>query len=79
MIFIPGTPDPLGSKAGSRAGIMSSLIGIAARQSIETGLKVKISDLVTFPKYLERINILQATLTLILSWGQEQDSCPERL
>ena len=49
MIFIPGTPDPLGSKAGSRAGIMSSLIGIAARQSIETGLKVKISDLVTFP------------------------------
>lgn len=49
LIFIPGTPDPLGSKAGSRAGIMSSLIGIAARQSIETGLKVKISDLVTFP------------------------------
>lgn len=49
MIFIPGTPDPLGSKAGSRAGIMSSLIGIAARQSIETGQKVKIADLVTFP------------------------------
>ena len=48
-IFLPGTPDPLGSKAGSRAGIMSSLIGIAARQSIETGQKVKIADLVTFP------------------------------
>lgn len=31
MIFLPGTPDPLGSKAGSRAEIMSSLIGIAAR------------------------------------------------
>jgi hypothetical protein len=48
-IFLQGTPDPLGSKAGSRAGIMSSLIGIAARQSIETGQKVKIADLVTFP------------------------------
>lgn len=48
-IFIPGTPDPLGSKAGSRAGIMSSLIGIAARESIETGQKVIIDDLVTFP------------------------------
>ena len=49
MIFRPETPDPLGCKAGSRAGIMSSLIGIAARQSIETGKKVKIADLVTFP------------------------------
>jgi len=49
-IFLPGTPDPLGSKAGSHAGIMSSLIGIAARQSIETGQKVKIADLVTFPR-----------------------------
>ena len=49
MIFLPETPDPLGCKAGSRAGIMSSLIGIAARQSIETGQKVKIADLVTFP------------------------------
>jgi len=48
-IFLPETADPLGSKAGSRAGIMSSLIGIAARQSIETGQKVKIADLVTFP------------------------------
>lgn len=49
-IFVPQTPDPLGSRAGSRAGILSSLIGIAARQSIETGQKVKIADLVTFPK-----------------------------
>lgn len=49
-IFLPAAPDPLCSKAGSRAGIMSSLIGIAARQSIETGQKVKIADLVTFPR-----------------------------
>jgi len=48
-IFLPETLDPLRSKAGSRAGIMSSLIGIAARQSIETGQKVKIADLITFP------------------------------
>ncbi len=48
-IFRPDTPDLLGSKAGSRAGIMSSLIGIAARQSIQTGQKVKIADLMTFP------------------------------
>lgn len=47
-IFLPETLDPMGSKAGSRAGIMSSLIGIAARQSIETGQKVKIADLVNF-------------------------------
>ncbi len=49
IIFVPGTPDPLRSKADSRAGIMSSLIGYAARHSIETGQKVKIADLVTFP------------------------------
>jgi hypothetical protein len=49
-IFLSAAPDPLGSKAGSRAGIMSSLIGIAARKSIETGQKVKIADLVTFPR-----------------------------
>ena len=47
-IFRPDTPDPLGAKAGSHAGIISSLIGIAARNSIETGQKVKIADLVTF-------------------------------
>lgn len=49
-IFRPGTPDPLGARAGSNAGILSSLIGIAARQSIETGQKVKIADLMTFPR-----------------------------
>lgn len=50
LIFIPGTPDPLGSKADSKAGILSSLIGIAARKSIQTGQKIKIADLVAFPK-----------------------------
>ena len=48
-MFLPETDDPLGCRADSRAGVLSSLIGIAARQSIETGQKVKIADLVTFP------------------------------
>ncbi|MEE8256836.1 MAG: Gfo/Idh/MocA family oxidoreductase [Acidobacteriota bacterium] len=49
LLFKPGAEDPTGKLAGSRAGIMSSLIGIAARQSIETGRRVKIRDLVDFP------------------------------
>ncbi|MEN8229657.1 MAG: Gfo/Idh/MocA family oxidoreductase [Bacteroidota bacterium] len=49
LIFKPDVKDELGRKAGSRAGIMSSLIGIAARQSVETGSKVKVGDMVHFP------------------------------
>ena len=48
-IFIPGTPDPLKQAAGTRAGAMSSLIGIAARKSMESGEPVKISDLTDIP------------------------------
>ncbi|MFC2123498.1 Gfo/Idh/MocA family protein [Bacteroidota bacterium] len=49
LIFIHGKPDPQGQLANSRAGVMSSLIGIAARKSIETGQSIKIDDLVKFP------------------------------
>ena len=49
MLFKPNQQDPLGKMAGSRAGVMSSLVGIAARKSIETGEQVKIADLVDFP------------------------------
>lgn len=49
LLFKPGTPDPLGKAAGSRAGVMASLIGVAARQSIQTGKRVKIADLIDFP------------------------------
>ncbi|HXK60325.1 MAG TPA: Gfo/Idh/MocA family oxidoreductase [Acidobacteriota bacterium] len=49
LLFRPGHRDPLNRRAGSRAGVLSSLIGIAARQSIETGETVRIKDLVTFP------------------------------
>jgi predicted dehydrogenase len=45
-IFLnPQTPDPLKHTAGTRDGAMSILIGIAARQSIETGKVIKIADL----------------------------------
>lgn len=43
----PDAPDPLGHAAGSRAGAMSILTGIAARNSIDAGGKpVHIADLV---------------------------------
>ena len=40
-----GQPDPLGHMAGSRAGAMSVLIGIAANTSMVSGQPVTISDL----------------------------------
>ena len=46
---MPDHADPLGQKAGSREGVLSSLIGITARTSIETGETVKIDDLVKIP------------------------------
>lgn len=48
-IFVPGTPDPLKQLAGTRAGAMSSLIGIAARKSMEEGRPIKIADLTDIP------------------------------
>jgi predicted dehydrogenase len=41
----PGQPDPLGHMAGSSAGAMSVLIGIAANQSMTSGQAVNIADL----------------------------------
>lgn len=46
IFFKPNQPDPTGQKAGSRAGVLSSMIGIAARKSIETGKSIKIADLI---------------------------------
>lgn len=48
-IFLPDQPDELGQMAGSRSGLLSSLIGIAAVKSIETGQQVNVKDLVNFP------------------------------
>ena len=49
MIFDKNIPDPLNKMAGSRAGVLASLIGIAARESIESGKSVKIDDMIKFP------------------------------
>ncbi|MBM3957359.1 MAG: Gfo/Idh/MocA family oxidoreductase, partial [Gemmatimonadetes bacterium] len=46
MIFNPGVPDPLKQRAGSRAGAMSLLTGVAAVKSVETGKPIRIADLV---------------------------------
>ena len=45
MIFKPETPDPLGQRAGSRAGAVSVLCGIAALRSAETGAVVRLDSL----------------------------------
>jgi predicted dehydrogenase len=49
MIFDKSVPDPLNKRAGSRAGVLASLMGIAARESIESGERIKIADMVKFP------------------------------
>jgi hypothetical protein len=41
----PDAADPLGHTAGSRDGAMSILIGVAARNSIESGEPVRIASL----------------------------------
>lgn len=46
MFFKPNQPDPTGQKATAKAGVMSSMIGIAARKSIETGRKVRIDEMI---------------------------------
>jgi hypothetical protein len=48
-LFVPDQADPLGQRAGSREGVLSSLIGIAARTSIETGERVAIDELIAIP------------------------------
>lgn len=45
MLFKAGVADPLGQRAGSRAGAMSVLCGIAALRSADTGRAVRLSDL----------------------------------
>ena len=46
MFFKPNQPDSSGQKAGSRAGVLSSMIGIAARKSMETGRKIRIDEMI---------------------------------
>jgi predicted dehydrogenase len=51
MIIAGGQPDPLGHLAGSYAGAISILIGIAGNKSIAEGRNVKIKDLVPLQEY----------------------------
>ena len=41
----PEMPDPLGQQAGVRDGVMSILVGVAARKSIDSGETIRIGDL----------------------------------
>lgn len=45
MLFVGDLPDPLGLMAGSRAGAMSILTGVAANQSIATGKPIRVASL----------------------------------
>lgn len=49
MLFAPGATDPLGQRAGARAGAISVLTGVAAVESARTGLPVKVKPLLDEP------------------------------
>jgi predicted dehydrogenase len=44
-LLVPDADDPAGQRAGARAGAMSVLTGVAAMQSADAGLPVRIADL----------------------------------
>ncbi|MFC4221273.1 Gfo/Idh/MocA family protein [Flagellimonas marina] len=46
-LFKPNQEDTSGQRAGSRAGVLSSLVGIAALKSIQEGKAIKIDNLIT--------------------------------
>jgi len=55
-IFVnPEAPDPYKHSAGTRDGAMSILIGVAARNSIESGEPVKIAELTDLQPRAQRI------------------------
>ncbi len=55
QIFNPDGNDPWRQAAGSRDGAMACLIGIGARNSIDTGKPVRIADLVSLKPQAERL------------------------
>lgn len=59
QIFSPDAPvDPFSRSAGHEQGLASALIGIAANQSIKTGLPVKVDDLVPLNAKAVKLNEL---------------------
>ena len=51
----PSAKDPYRQSAGTRDGAMSILVGIAARQSVESGQPVRIADLTSLTPRAERL------------------------
>lgn len=51
----PDMADPYGCSAGIRDGVMSILVGIAARKSIESGDKIRIAELTDFEPRVKRM------------------------
>jgi hypothetical protein len=45
MLFVPGTPDPLGQRAGARAGALSVVTGVAAAMSANSGRPIAVRPL----------------------------------
>jgi len=55
-IFVnPNAADPLKHSAGVRDGVMSVLIGVAARKSIQTGQPIKIANLTDLKPSANRV------------------------
>ena len=54
-IFIPGTADTLRQSAGVRDGALSCLVGIAARNSCDSGKPVMIGDLTTIKPGVQKV------------------------
>ena len=50
----PGAPDPMQQSAGTRDGVMSMLIGVAARKSSESGKTVRIENLTSLKPVSKR-------------------------
>ena len=55
QIFNPDGKDPYRQAAGSRDGAMSILVGIAARNSIDSGKPVKIESLTSLKPQQARV------------------------
>lgn len=59
QIFMPEPPaDPFERSAGPEQGVASAIIGIAANESMKTGLPVKVTDLVNLKPCAVKLNEL---------------------
>ena len=53
-LFVGGEPDPLGRAADHLAGVAAISVGIAANVSFETGLPVRVRELLAGGTWLQR-------------------------